>query len=371
MKVIVTYASAGTGHRRAAEALYDYFKEHCSAFDLGIIDALEKTNPLFKNIYGYGYPFLVNHAPWLWRFSFWVTSLKPLRTVNKVLVSLTNRLNTKSFADFLIKENADFIISTHFLPSEVSIYLKKNKKIDSKLVTVITDFGVHPFWVSEGTDIYIVASDSTKEELARQGIEEDIIKDIGIPIDLRFSNQYEKEPLHKKFGLKPNEFTILVSTGSFGIGQIQRIIDLLYREVQILVVCANNEKLYTRLKKRSYPQVKVFGFVNNMQELMAVSDIIITKPGGLTISESLAMDLLPIFITAIPGQETENVKFLAENSVGIVLENIALIKDIVLDFKVHPDKIKGIKEKISRLKKPYAAKELCNVICQSSGGPAY
>ncbi len=370
MKIIIAYASAGAGHRSAAEALNNYFKENCPTHDLKIIDTLEKTNPFFKNLYSYGYPFLVNHCLWLWRFCFWITSLKSLKGINKTLASFINRLNAKGFADFLIRENADFIISTHFLPSQISACLKKNNKLNSKLITVITDFGIHPFWVSNGTDMYIVASDSSKEQLMLEGTEENIIQDVGIPIDEKFLKEYDKSALFIKFGLEPNKFTVLISTGSFGIGQIEKAIDLLYKEVQILVVCANNKILYSRLQNRNYPQVKVFGFIANMQELMAVSDIIIAKPGGVTISESLAMELLPIFITAIPGQESENVKILEKKSIGLNIKDITLIKDIVLDFKNYPEKLKSIKERISRIKKPFAARELCNVICKSGSRAA-
>jgi len=366
MKIIITYASAGTGHRRAAEAIYNYFKESCPAHDLKIIDALEKTNFLFKNIYSKGYLFLVNHALWLWGFSFWLTSVKALRPITNILISVINRLNAKKLSEFLIKERPDFIISTHFFPPEIAARLKRMKKINSKLVTVITDFGVHPLWISGGTDMYIVASDFSKEQLILEGAQENSIKDFGIPIDTKFSKQYEKNTLCKKLDIEPDKFTILISTGSFGIGQVEELVDSLYKEVQILVVCAHNKMLYARLRKRNYPNVRVFGFIDNMQELMAVSDMIITKPGGLTIAESLAMGLLPIFITAIPGQETENAKILAKKSIGINIKDVGSIKDIALDFRGHPDKLKNMKEKISELKRPFAVKELCNVICQGS-----
>jgi processive 1,2-diacylglycerol beta-glucosyltransferase len=366
MKIIITYASAGTGHRRAAEALYNYFKENCPTHDLKIIDILEKTNPFFKNLYCWGYPFFVNHALWLWCFGFWITYIKAFRPIIKTLVSLINQLNTRNFVQFLIQENADFIISSHFFPVEVVARLKRNQKLDSKLVTVITDFGVHPFWVLDDTDIYIVASDFSKEQLIQQGVKENKIEVLGIPIDAKFLKSFDKNILCKKFNIAPDKFTVLIVTGSFGIGKIEEAVDLLYQEVQILAVCAQNKILYARLKQKNYPGLKIFGFIDNIQELMAVSDIIITKPGGLTISESLAMDLLPIFITAIPGQETENAKVLAKKSIGINIKDIASIKDIVVDLKNHPDKLKNIKEKISKEKRPFAAKDLCNVICQDS-----
>ncbi len=366
MKIIIAYASAGTGHRRAAEAVYNYFKENCPRQDLKIIDALQKTNFIFRNLYNRGYLFLVNHAPWLWRFAFWLTSIKSLSPIYNILIYFVNRLSAKNLYEFLIQERADFIISTHFFPCEIAARLKKNGKINSKLLSVITDFGVHPFWVLGGTDMYIVASAYTKEQLIFEGAKESIIKDFGIPIDTKFSEHYEKDTLCKKFNLEPNKFTILISTGSAGIGQIEEVVDSLYKEVQILAVSAHNKILYARLTKKNYPGVKVFGFVDNMHELMAVSDMIITKPGGLTIAESLAMGLLPVFITAIPGQETENAKILAKHSIGINIKGVASIKSIVLDFRDHPDKLKNMKEKINDLKRPLAVKELYNVICQGS-----
>jgi len=218
--------------------------------------------------------------------------------------------------------------------------------------------------------MYIVASDFTKEQLILEGVSQDMIKDLGIPIDPKFLEKYERSILCKKLDIEPNRFTVLISTGSSGIGQVEKIVDSLHNEAQILVVCAYNRILYASLGKKNYPNVKVFGFIDNIEELMAVSDIIITKPGGLTISESLAMDLLPIFITAIPGQETENEKALTKKSIGINIKDTASIKDIVLDFRDHPDKLKRMKERINELKRPFAVKELCNVICQGSAGVA-
>lgn len=367
MKIIITYASAGTGHRRAAEAIYNYFKENFPNHDLQIIDALQKTNFVFSKIYSYGYLFLISYALWLWHFFFWFTSFKLIRPITKISNSLLNWLNAKNFFNFLIHENPDIIISTHFFPSEIAAHLKKNSKLNSTVVSVITDFGVHPFWVIEGTDIYVVASAFTKEQLMLKGVDKDIIIDSGIPIDLKFSKQYERGVLCARLGIKPDKFTVLISTGSSSIGEIENIVKSLYSEVQVLVVSAQNKALYTRLMKKDYENVKVFGFVSNMHELMAASDMIITKPGGLTISESLAMGLFPVFITAIPGQETENAEILAKNSIGINIKDVALVKDVVLEFRDNPGKFKEIKDKINILKKPFAVKELCGAICQ--GGP--
>lgn len=368
MKIIVTYASAGAGHFKAAEAIYNYLKENCRNSELKLIDVLEESNPYFAFFYKWGYSFLVRKAAYLWGGAFFITDFKPLRSFSRKIAIFINRINTVNFTKFLIQENPDIIISTHFLPSEIAAYLKRNKKIYSKLITQVTDFGLHPFWISEGTDIYIVSCELGRQELIRSGVRADIIKEFGIPIDSKFRKDFNKNELYTKFNLNSSNFTLLIMTGSFGTGPLEKIIDKLSNEAQILVVCANNKKLYSRLTKRNLPKVRVFGFVDNAQELMAVSDMIITKPGGLSITESLAMDLFPVFISPIPGQETENIKALGLEGIGIYPKDINEIKDIVIDFKEHPEKLISAKERIKRIKKPDALKEIFDVVCANRAG---
>lgn len=368
MKIIVSYVSVGAGHFKAAEAVYNYIKEHCPAIDIGIIDVLEKTNALFRISYIFGYSFLVTRLKFLWWLAFWLTDFKPLRPFIRPIASVINQLNTKGFAQSLIQENPDVIISTHFLPSEISSKLKTAKKIKSRLITIITDFDVHSFWISPHTDIYVVAAQFSREQLVQEGIPQERIKEFGIPIDSKFLIRYDRSELCRRFDINENKFTVLIMTGSFGLGPLEQIVNALYRDVQILVVCAANKKLYARLKSRNLPNVKIFGFIDNPQELMAVSDIIITKPGGLTISEIISMELVPVFISVIPGQEAGNLEALKRYAIGVYAGAIEDIKNRVLDFKEHQDKLKSIKDNIKRLKKPDCLKEICSVVCQSGAG---
>ncbi len=363
MKVVIVYASAGAGHRRSAEALYNYFRAHCPSCDIKLIDVLDKAHPLFRKLYSWGYLFLVNHAASLWQLSFWLTSLKCLKPVNDFLNFLIDRLNAKKFSKFLIKEAPDFVVSTHFMPSEITAYLKKKGLIKSKLITVITDFTVHPFWIYPGTNTYVVASDFAKEQLIIAGVKEEQVKELGIPVDDKFLLEYDRGLLASRFGIEPNKFTALLVTGSLGLGPIEEIVQLLYKDILLLVVCAGNKRLYSRLSVKAYPGVKVFGFVDNMQELMAAADIIITKPGGLTISEVLAVGLVPIFISPIPGQETNNVEVLARHGIGESVSCPLSLRKIVLDYKERPDKLTRARNNIAAFRKPHPARELCNVIC--------
>ena len=362
MKVLITYASAGAGHRRAAEAIYAYLKDNRKELSLELVDILPFTNSLFRFFYNSGYPFLVHYATWLWGFFFWMTESRLSRWLSRRSALIVNYLGCRKFVSYLIKEKFDFIISTHFLNSELAANLKLRNKIQSKLITVVTDFGVHPFWVSAGTDLYIVASGLTKDRLLKMGISTEKIQASGIPFSPSFVKTQSRVQLAEKFGIKENSFTVLLMTGSFGSGPLEEIAESLSSQMQVLVVCAKNKKLFCRLQKRNLKNVKVFGFVDNAQELMAVSDVIITKPGGSSIAEFLNMELFPIFISAIPGQEQENIRILASYGVGYAPKSIKQTKELILDLKNNPQKLQSLKKNIGQVAKPLACQEIASVI---------
>ncbi|MDD5347932.1 MAG: hypothetical protein PHT59_04900, partial [Candidatus Omnitrophica bacterium] len=165
MKITIAYTSAGAGHAKAAEALYDDFKKRSRRNQLQLIDVLEQSDFIFRKAYTSGYSFMVKHVQWLWKVLFYVTSQKRLQPPLTKVRAIHNRARVRGFIRYLIRENPDAVIATHFLPAAIAAYLKEEGKISSKLVTVMTDFGVHPFWVYDKTDIYCVASELTAQQL--------------------------------------------------------------------------------------------------------------------------------------------------------------------------------------------------------------
>ncbi|MCX5696501.1 MAG: glycosyltransferase [Candidatus Omnitrophica bacterium] len=365
MRIIVVYASAGKGHTTAAQAIYGYLKDCRPGEHVEILDILDKSSLLFNVSYHWGYTFLVNRAQFLWQILFWITHTRSLRFATRKISKFLNRLNTRRFSAFLIKENFDVVISTHFLPSEICAYLKSKRKISSKLVTVITDFGVHDFWRCAQTDLYVVASEFTKALLLSENVQYKSIKVLGLPADKKFFPAFNRDVLAKKLGLDSHKFTVLVCTGSFGIGKIEKVVEELSGEAQVLVVSANNKGLYSRLWARKFPGVFVYSFVNNIEELMGVSDIMIAKPGGMTISECLCMEIVPLFITAIYGQEVENINVLRRLNIGVDCRHLSpeKIKEIILDFKAHPEKIDSLRENHKKLNRKFRVEEFCNAVC--------
>ncbi|MFA5004580.1 MAG: glycosyltransferase, partial [Candidatus Omnitrophota bacterium] len=313
-------------------------------------------------IYKKGYAFLVYRATWVWRFLFWLTEAEFLRKLSRKVVAPANAFSCRKFINHLIKEDPDYIITTHFLPPELAAYLKKKNKIHSKVITIITDYGVHPFWISDGTDIYITASGFTKARLIEQGISGSNIKECGIPFSAKFLQEFNRKELSIKLGIKADRFTVLLMTGSFGLGPLEKIAELISSQAQVLVVCANNRRLYKRLVKKNIANVKVFGFVDNAQELMAVSDMIITKPGGSTITELINMELVPVFVNAIPGQEAVNIAALKSYGIGMAPESISEINDMVTVLRNNPQELENLRARIRQLKKPSVCREIGDVI---------
>jgi len=362
MKVLIVYASAGAGHRRAAEAVYEYLKANRPDLSLNMIDVLDKTNALFRFDYTIGYSFLVKYAVSLWRFAFWLTEFRFFRFLSSPIATFVNNINSLNFIRYLIRKDPDYIISTHFLPADIAALLKRKQKIKSKLVTIITDFGVHPYWIAEGTDLYVVASSFTKERLLQEKVAPSKIKVFGLPFHQKFLKEFDRKALAKKLSISPDKFTVMLMTGSFGIGPLRKIARMLSFKAQILVVCASNEKLRQRLLRDNLPNVKVYGFIDNTEELMAVSDCIVTKAGGSTIAEVINMDLVPIFISVIPGQESDNVEALQNMGVGFVPRTASQLRETVVMLKNNPAKLEEMKERLEEIKKPLACQEISSVI---------
>ncbi|MDD5729643.1 MAG: glycosyltransferase [Candidatus Omnitrophica bacterium] len=357
MKIIIAYASAGRGHQTAAESVYNCLKVSAPQAEVKIIDILSHTKPGFSSFYSKGYSFLASHLTPLWAVLFFITNNAFVR---KALNSLSRR-NCKSFSDLLTRENPDAIVVTHFFPADAVSYLKAKNKITSRLITVITDFGVHPLWLSQKCDDYIVASEYTKEKLLLLGLAESKIKVFGIPIRTEFSSA--------KKAAGSNSSALLI-TGSFGFSFIEKMAEELQTMIKLTVVCGNNKELYAHLKSKNYSGLDLYGFTDQIPRIMSEVDFIITKPGGLSIAEALAMELPMILIRGIPGQETENAKIMIDSGCALEAKDTQEVKDIVRDWKNNPDKLNRVRQNIQKIKKPDSTQELCKYVRSSSPGPS-
>ncbi len=331
MKIFITYASAGAGHRKAAEALFQAGKLQNKEQDIKLFDALDYTNSFFKWFYNASYLFMITYLPFVWGFFYYLLDFKPVYFLISPLRCAINFLNSKRLRDKLINENPQIIISAHFFASQVvANLLARGHLPKTKLITVLTDFLPHFFWINYKTHFYSVALPEAKEELMRRNVAEEKIRVLGIPVSPSFLESQKKSSLRQKLNFSPKKPVVLIVSGGFGVGPVERMLCALDKyglDIELAVVCGRNPSLFKRLKGINFKKkINIFGFVDNMNELMGASDLIITKAGGLSISESLASRLPMIIVRPVLGQETRNCSILIRDKVAIKITNLKELK---------------------------------------------
>ena len=348
MKALIVYASAGAGHQKAAEALYEYLKDTRPDLQLKLVNILDYTSKSFKLLYSKGYIYLISKLPWVWYFFYRLSFLFSNNPVHFYL----DYSNSLAFIDLLRNEKPEIVLSTHFLTSSVLTVFKKQKSCHNfRHIAIITDYNLHPFWVGRGVDLYIASCDYIKDELLKRGVDGQRIKVYGIPVSPRFYLSSDRKSLAQKLQADPLKFTILIITGAIGIGPIEQIVKALANDAQLLVVCGKNQRLYKRITQMKFTQVKPFPLINNVDELMSISDLVLTKAGGLTITESLIKRLPIIFFASVPGLETANADVINKYGAAFRAKSIAQIKEFIIALKSRPQVVKEMQKNLNLLRK--------------------
>ena len=322
-----------------------------------IVDALDYTTAFFRVSYRQGYEFVVGQLPDCWAVFFALTDQSWFLPVFRAVRRVYNGINTFRLVRYLKAGQFDVIVATHFLAAEVCGYLRRTGAIRAKVVVVVTDFDVHKIWLIPGVDAYCVASEYTRERLAALGVDAARISVTGIPLDEKFTRPRDKKEVRRALGLDGDAFTVLVSTSSFGFGPIEELAAY-FSGIQLIVICGNNRSLRTRLQARANPRHKICGFVDNMDEMMAAADVMVTKPGGLSVTEALANNLPMVFFSAIPGQEAGNVRVLAANGIGVSGLPLRDLASEVLGMAASPAALHEAREKTRKLAKPDSVRDV-------------
>ncbi|MCI8961787.1 MAG: glycosyltransferase [Clostridia bacterium] len=371
-KALILYACYGGGHISAANSIKECIEKYYPDIEPITIDFMNYLNVTIDKLTTTAYEEMAKKAPALWGTVYMKSEKGALARFsidsNKLLAIKLH---------FLIKRyKPDYIISTHPFSSQMCAYLKKKNKLPRvKLATVMTDFAPHDQWLvgSDYINHFFVAHEAMKELLVNKGISEKKVFATGIPLSNRFFLDYDKDALLNDFDLSKDKFTILFFAGGrFGLGKknTYKILEDIARymdNVQVVAIAGKNKKMFdafndTVKKYKRKDDIKVLEFTDKVPELMHISDIVISKPGGLTTSECLACGLPMIVINPIPGQEEQNAEFL-ENS------NLAYwIKDddnpLGVIFKVVNNKniLDGLKQNVSKYTKRNSTKEICEVL---------
>ncbi len=318
MRILILHASAGAGHKRAAQALGQGFNALCPAAEVRICDILDFTPSIFKKTYGESYLDVIKRAPELWGYMYARLDRKSPHPLRKKLRSFVYRTNTLEFARFYREFEPDIVVCTHFMPLEIISTRIRKGKTAAALFCTVTDFAVHALWVAENVACYYVATQEAARQLLRRGQAPDRIAVLGIPIDPAFAAGLSREEARRRLGIDDALPVVLVLGGGVGVGPAVELILAVGAAgvaCRLLVVAGSNQELQasaTEAARTIAAPVTVFGFVSNMHELMDAADLIVSKPGGLTTSEVLAKGKPMLIVDPIPGQEQRNCEYLLE-----------------------------------------------------------
>jgi len=315
--------SAGSGHVRAAEAIQAAFWRSRPEVKAIHIDVMNFVSPGFHRLYAGGYSFAVNRTPALWGrlYSFWDRT--PPEGGIAEWLRRAQRHHAVPFFRYLSSVRPDLILTTHFLiPQLLSQDHPYPWLRRIPLECVITDYDVHRFWISDNIARYYVAHEELAGRLAAEGVHPSRIVVSGIPVHPVFLAPVSEALVRQKLNLDPVQPVLLILAGGLGLQALEKSVQELFglaRPVQIVTVAGKNESLRERLNRLTPPpHVRLVnqGYVRNMHELLSISDLVITKPGGLTVSECVAKRRPMLLYAPIPGQEERNADFALRHQIA-------------------------------------------------------
>ena len=373
MKILIFYASYGGGHLNAAKSINQCLLNNYNNLDIELIDCMKYVNKTIEKVTTAAYREMAKKVPWAWGRIYSDSQKGPLAHIS----SRSNKIMAIKLLRLLREKKPDLIISTHPFGSQMCSYLKRKGKISSKIATIMTDFAPHDQWLvgHDFTDYYFVAHDKMKQYLISKNVASSKIFVTGIPISNRFSLPHDKQKILDTYGLNRNQKIILFfGGGEFGLGKTRTVgifgsFVKLADDFQIVAISGKNEKMKSAFeeivnKYNKFDTVKILGFTNEVPELMSISDLVVTKPGGLTTSESLASGLPMVVINPIPGQEEENAEFLESKGLAIWIKKSDDWDVVIKDLLSHPDKLAKMKEKTSILARPNSTRDICKVLIE-------
>ena len=367
-RLLLLSVSAGAGHVRAAEAL------RAAAVEAGHValhlDVMDFVSPAFRALYTDFYLKLVEHHPSVWAMLYRIMDRTPPSAPVARLRRAIERLNTLKLREAIAKFAPDAIVCTHFLPAELLMRERARGRVASPVYVQITDFDLHGMWIVPDMAGYFAASEEVAFRAQARGIAREKTHVTGIPIMPAFASAPSRETCAAELGLDGERTTILLMGGGAGLGGLDDVaarLVALDRDVQLIALAGRNAEMLVRLEalaKRHPGRLLAHGFTDRVERLMAASDLVVTKPGGLTTSECLAMGLPMIVHAPIPGQEERNCEYLLEQGAALKAIDASALEWRVDRLVAHPERLAAMAARARALGHPHAARDVVRVVTE-------
>ncbi|WP_054968862.1 MGDG synthase family glycosyltransferase [Alicyclobacillus ferrooxydans] len=371
-KVLVFTASFGEGHNQAAFAVSEALQN--AGATVKIVDYVEWLNPAFRSFAKFSLLQGIQKAPSL--YGLFYNSMSRIQPDSSFQRRL-NHLGLTRLMRLLRSFQPDVVVSTFPTPSGVMSELRTNGWTSTPNVGIITDYTLHGQWVQEHTDAYFVATDSVKKQLLSHGVESSQIYISGIPIRSIFTNRSnanlaaQRVRAREEHGFEADVPLIILMGGGAGVlGDVNEWERLMRKtNAQFAVICGRNERLYKRMQSIEDHRIRILGYVSDVDEWMAMADLIITKAGGITVSECMAMELPMLLYRPIPGQETQNAKYAVDAGFAVQAKTFKVAKELIAQLISKPDTLEAMRANAHKVKRPNATTEIAETILHIAEQP--
>ena len=365
-RILLLSVSAGAAHTRAAEALCAEARANFPGVEARHVDVMTLVPASFRRLYAESYIKVVEHHPSVWAYLYHASDKMPRDALFAKLRRAVERLNTRRLCETIREFSPDHLICTHFLPAELLAHEIRRGRIGTPVWVQVTDFDLHRLWIQPGVRGYFAASEEIAFRMAARGIAAENIFATGIPIMPAFSRRLDRADCAPELGIDPNKSTLLVMTGGAGLtggtAMIERL-TALPGDFQIVALAGRNERLladYRKLAAAHRGKLFPLGFTTTIERVMACADLAVTKPGGLTVSECLAVGLPMLLVAPIPGQEECNADYPAEHGVALKAPDMIALEYKAARLVAYPGELRRLRDNMRGLGRPGAAAEVLN-----------
>lgn len=359
-RVLVLSASVGAGHTMAADAVAAAFRARPEVDEVAQLDVLRTTNEVYRLLYDDGYFALVKKLPWLvgWGYD---KSDQPFNMARALKV--WDRINNLDTVRVIKEFRPTTVVCTHFLPLRIMSLLVSHGSLSCSVSAATTDYDFQGLWLTGAFTRMFVAREETRDHLVAIGVPKRRLTVSGIPVRAGLDAAVDRPTVLAKHRLREHLPTILISAGAAGGDYVQAIVGEVQRIAtphQTVVACGRNATLKAAVDAQTFGDdaVRVLGYTPDMPELLAVADLFVGKPGGLSSSECMASGLPMALVNPIPGQETRNSDFLLEEGAAVRCNYETTVGTKIERILSDPARLPAMSAAARRISHPRAAQTI-------------